>query len=221
MNRPTFYCLGALNLFFVGVLATEIYVTTQPIDPATLTALKKNVTIQSQEEQTTGLDLSDPSEDSYSDLVERPMFIKGRKPVEEPIPEEMALATAHKTENVNWELIGIYRTPKGTTAFFSRSNGHLPKDNFRKCKLGDSLDGWQLSDINENGVNLTQGTETKNLPLRKMKPKNATPTPVSPTNPTPLPVPAPQAVDAANLTVQPTTIDNQVPTPESEDQSNQ
>ena len=221
MNRPTFYCLGALNLFFVGVLATEIYVTTQPIDPATLTALKKNVTIQPQEEQTTGLDLSDPSEDSYSDLVERPMFIKGRKPVEEPIPEEMALATAHKTENVNWELIGIYRTPKGTTAFFSRSNGHLPKDNFRKCKLGDSLDGWQLSDINENGVNLTQGTETKNLPLRKMKPKNATPTPVSPTNPTPLPVPAPQAVDAANLTVQPTTIDNQVPTPESEDQSNQ
>lgn len=221
MNRPTFYCLGALNLFFVGVLATEIYVTTQPIDPATLTALKKNVTIQPQEEQTTGLDLSDPSEESYSDLVERPMFIKGRKPVEEPIPEEMALATAHKTENVNWELIGIYRTPKGTTAFFSRSNGHLPKDNFRKCKLGDSLDGWQLSDINENGVNLTQGTETKNLPLRKMKPKNATPTPVSPTNPTPLPVPAPQAVDAANLTVQPTTIDNQVPTPESEDQSNQ
>ena len=221
MNRPTFYCLGALNLFFVGVLATEIYVTTQPIDPATLTALKKNVTIQSQEEQTTGLDLSDPSEESYSDLVERPMFIKGRKPVEEPIPEEMALATAHKTENVNWELIGIYRTPKGTTAFFSRSNGHLPKDNFRKCKPGDSLDGWQLSDINENGVNLTQGTETKNLPLRKMKPKNATPTPVSPTNPTPLPVPAPQAVDAANLTVQPTTIDNQVPTPESEDQSNQ
>jgi hypothetical protein len=221
MNRPTFYCLGALNLFFVGVLATEIYVTTQPIDPATLTALKKNVTIQPQEEQTTGLDLSDPSEESYSDLVERPMFIKGRKPVEEPIPEEMALATAHKTENVNWELIGIYRTPKGTTAFFSRSNGHLPKDNFRKCKLGDSLDGWQLSDINENGVNLTQGTETKNLPLRKMKPKNATPTPVSPANPTPLPVPAPQAVDAANLTVQPTTIDNQVPTPESEDQSNQ
>jgi hypothetical protein len=221
MNRPTFYCLGALNLFFVGVLATEIYVTTQPIDPATLTALKKNVTIQPQEEQTTGLDLYDPSEESYSDLVERPMFIKGRKPVEEPIPEEMALATAHKTENVNWELIGIYRTPKGTTAFFSRSNGHLPKDNFRKCKLGDSLDGWQLSDINENGVNLTQGTETKNLPLRKMKPKNATPTPVSPTNPTPLPVPAPQAVDAANLTVQPTTIDNQVPTPESEDQSNQ
>jgi hypothetical protein len=221
MNRPTFYCLGALNLFFVGVLATEIYVTTQPIDPATLTALKKNVTIQSQEEQTTGLDLSDPSEESYSDLVERPMFIKGRKPVEEPIPEEMALATAHKTENVNWELIGIYRTPKGTTAFFSRSNGHLPKDNFRKCKLGDSLDGWQLSDINENGVNLTQGTETKNLPLRKMKPKNATPTPVSPANPTPLAVPAPQAVDAANLTVQPTTIDNQVPTPESEDQSNQ
>jgi hypothetical protein len=149
------------------------------------------------------------------------MFIKGRKPVEEPIPEEMALATAQKTENVNWELIGIYSTPKGTTAFFSRSNGRLPKDNFRKCKLGDALDGWHLSEINENAVSLTQGTETKKLPLRKMKPKNPTPTPVSPANATPVPVPEPQNVDATNLTVQPTTIDNQVPSSEPEDQSNQ
>lgn len=219
MNRPTLYCLGALNLFFVGVLAIEVYLTTQPIDAAALTVQKKNVTAL--QEEATDLNLSDPSEDSYSDLVERPMFIKGRKPVEEPIPEEMALATAQKTENVNWELIGIYSTPKGTTAFFSRSNGRLPKDNFRKCKLGDTLDGWHLSEINENGVSLTQGTETKKLPLRKMKPKNPTPTPVSPANATPVPVPAPQNVDATNLTVQPTTTDNQVPSPEPEDQSNQ
>ena len=219
MNRPTLYCLGALNLFFVGVLAIEVYLTTQPIDAAALTVQKKNVTAL--QEEATDLNLSDPSEDSYSDLVERPMFIKGRKPVEEPIPEEMALATAQKTENVNWELIGIYSTPKGTTAFFSRSNGRLPKDNFRKCKLGDTLDGWQLSEINENGVSLTQGTETKKLPLRKMKPKNPIPTPVSPANATPVPVTAPQNVDAINLTVQPTTTDNQVPSPEPEDQSNQ
>jgi len=219
MNRPTLYCLGALNLFFVGVLAIEVYLTTQPIDAAALTVQKKNVTAL--QEEATDLNLSDPSEDSYSDLVERPMFIKGRKPVEEPIPEEMALATAQKTENVNWELIGIYSTPKGTTAFFSRSNGRLPKDNFRKCKLGDALDGWHLSEINENAVSLTQGTETKKLPLRKMKPKNPTPTPVSPANATPVPVPEPQNVDATNLTVQPTTIDNQVSSSEPEDQSNQ
>jgi hypothetical protein len=219
MNRPTLYCLGALNLFFVGVLAIEVYLTTQPIDATALTVQKKNVTAL--QEEATDLNLSDPSEDNYSDLVERPMFIKGRKPVEEPIPEEMALATAQKTENVNWELIGIYSTPKGTTAFFSRSNGRLPKDNFRKCKLGDALDGWHLSEINENAVSLTQGTETKKLPLRKMKPKNPTPTPVSPANATPVPVPEPQNVDATNLTVQPTTIDNQVPSSEPEDQSNQ
>ncbi len=219
MNRPTLYCLGALNFFFVSVLAIEAYLTTQPIDAAALTVQKKNVTAL--QEEATDLNLSDPSENSYSDLVDRPMFIKGRKPVEEPIPEEMALATAQKTENVNWELIGIYSTPIGTTAFFSRSNGRLPKDNFRKCKLGDALDGWQLSEINENGVNLTQGIETKNLPLRKMKPKNSTPTPVSPTNASPVPVPAPQNIDATNLTVQPTTTDNQVPSSEPEDQSNQ
>jgi len=219
MNRPTLYCLGALNLFFVGVLAIEVYLTTQPIDAAALTVQKKNVTAM--QEEATDLNLSDPSEDNYSDLVERPMFIKGRKPVEEPIPEEMALATAQKTENVNWELIGIYSTPKGTTAFFSRSNGRLPKDNFRKCKLGDALDGWHLSEINENAVSLTQGTETKKLPLRKMKPKNPTPTPVSPANATPVPVPEPQNVDATNLTVQTTTMDNQVPSSEPEDQSNQ
>ncbi len=218
MNRPTLYCLGALNFFFVGVLAIEVYLTTQPIDAAALTAQKKNVTAL--QEEATDLNLSDPSENSYSDLVDRPMFIKGRKPVNEPIPEEMALATAQKTENVNWELIGIYSTPSGTTAFFSRSNGRLPKDNFRKCKLGDALDSWHLAEINENGVSLTQGTETKKLPLRKIKPKNSPPTPVSPVNATPVPV-TPQTVDAANLTVQPTMTDNQVPSPETEDQSNQ
>ncbi len=219
MNRPTLFCLGALNLIFISILVIEIYVTTQPVDVTVRAAVKQD--ISHEETSSSGLDLSDPSESNYSDLVERPMFIKGRKPVEEPIPEEIALATAQKTENVNWELMGIYRTPKGTTAFFSRNNGHFPKDNFRKCKLGDTIDGWLVSDINESGVNLVQGSETKNLPLRKMKPKNVTPTPVLPANTVPAPIPAPQNIDAAALTVQPTTNDTQGAALESEDPSNQ
>ena len=59
MNRPTLYCLGALNLCFVGVLAIEVYLTTQPIDATALTVQKKNVTAL--QEEATDLNLSDPS----------------------------------------------------------------------------------------------------------------------------------------------------------------
>ena len=35
-----------------------------------------------------GIELSRRTEESYADLVARPLFIKGRKPVDEPSPEE-------------------------------------------------------------------------------------------------------------------------------------
>ena len=219
MNRPTLFCLSALNLLFIGILAGEVSLYTQPIAVNAPLMAKKNPSTE-QADNALSLDLTEPSEDSYSDLVERPLFIKGRKPVEEPVPEETVIATAQKTETIDWALTGIYRTPKGTTAFFSRSSGHLPKDNFRKCQQGDALDGWQLSEINESGVNLTLGTQTKYLPLHKPKPKNATPPPVAPANP--LPTPAPQSVDAKNLTIQPTaTADMQPPSPDTEEVTDQ
>jgi hypothetical protein len=118
-------------------------------------------------------------------LVERPLFIKGRKPVNEPVPESVPVAATKKIEVFVWELTGIFTTPKGVTAFFSRINAKVPKDNYRKYKIGDELDGWKLTEIHADNVVLTQANETKTLPLRKLKLKSSIPT----TNRVPSPPP--------------------------------
>jgi hypothetical protein len=108
-------------------------------------------------------------------LVERPLFIKGRKTVNEPVPETVPVAAVKKVEAFAWDLTGIFATPKGVTAFFSRTNAKVPKDNYRKQKISEEIDGWKLSEIHSDNVTLTQTGETKVLLLRKPKPKTPPP----------------------------------------------
>ena len=113
------------------------------------------------------IELTRQSEESYADLVTRPLFIKGRKPVDEPSPEEeQTLAVAN---NFDWQLNGVYTTKKGLSALFSRSNSKVPKDNHRKISKGADLDGWKLTEIHKDKAILKQGDQQKELLLRKPK----------------------------------------------------
>ena len=116
-----------------------------------------------------GIELTRQSEESYVDLVARPLFIKGRKPVDEPTPEEAQAANIANT--FDWELNGVYSTKKGLSALFSRSKSKVPKDNFRKVSTGADLDGWKLKEIHKDRAILSQGNQDKELLLRKPKAK--------------------------------------------------
>ncbi len=176
MNRPTLFALIVLNALLVFVLAGEWFAGNE-----TTNAPQSEVkTVETQDEELPSLDLEAKSEDEYSDLVERPLFIKGRKPVAEPEAENAPVAEVKRNEAFVWNLTGVFSTPKGVTAFFSRINGKVEKDNYRKLKLGDALDGWKLTEIYPDKVTFTQTGETKNLSLRKAKPKNLPPTPAVP-----------------------------------------
>ena len=116
-----------------------------------------------------GIELSSRTEESYADLVARPLFIKGRKPVDEPSQEDAkGLAVAN---TFDWQLNGVYSTKKGLSALFSRSTSKVPKDNYRKITADADLDGWKLTEIHKDRVLLTQGSQQKELLLRKPKPK--------------------------------------------------
>lgn len=182
-NRPTLFVLIALNALFASILAGEWYAEKDASEIAQTTAKISDT----QENELPQLDLEATSEEQHSDLVERPLFIKGRKPVAEPEPENAPVAVIKKVEALNWELTGIFATPKGVTAFFSRTGTKVPKDNYRKLKMGDELEGWKLSAISPDNVTLSQTGETKTLPLRKIKPKT----------------PMPQTMQAANNRVPP------------------
>lgn len=171
MNRPTLFVLIALNVLFAAVLVGEWYAEKE-VSEISQSPAKVSET---QENELPELDLEATSEEQYSDFVERPLFIKGRKPVAEPEPESTPVAVVKKVEALNWELTGIFATPKGVTAFFSRTGAKIPKDNYRKLKIGDELEGWKLSTMSPDNVTLSQTGETKVLPLRKVKPKTPMP----------------------------------------------
>lgn len=140
------------------------------------------------------IDLTKQKEDSYVDMVARPLFIAGRRPVDEPRPEDLQNMGAPPII-FDWDLHGVYTTAKGLSALFSRSKTKIAKDNYRKISLGADLDGWKLTEIHEDKVLLNQGTQQKELPLRKIKLKN----------------PAQKANDP-NIPVDPQPQENQEPT---------
>ncbi len=112
------------------------------------------------------IDLTEQGEESYEEMVNRPLFIEGRKPVPEPTAEQTQVNIV--SVKFDWLLDGIYTTPKGLSALFSKAS-KSPKNNYRKVKQGAELDGWKLSEILKDKVILTQDGSRKELLLRKPK----------------------------------------------------
>ncbi len=117
------------------------------------------------------IELSERQETSYTDLVNRPLFIQGRKPVAETSTTTASTVTA-ASGTWNWELNGIYTQDNRLYALFSRNGVKTPKDNFRKITKDNNLDGWLLTEIHKDKVILTQSGNQKELLLRKSKPKD-------------------------------------------------
>ncbi len=139
------------------------------------------------------LDLTAQSEDSYGDWVNRPLFLKGRRPVDEPTPEQkQSIAAAATAVKFDWVLNGVYTKDNHLFAFFSRATVKVPKDNFRKRKVNEDLDGWKITDIQHDKVQLKQGNEIKELLLRKPKSKEL---PKAKPAPPPIADPEQQPVD--------------------------
>ncbi|ESS72317.1 hypothetical protein MGMO_61c00280 [Methyloglobulus morosus KoM1] len=156
--------------------------------------------------QLPSIELAKHPETSYTDLVSRPLFIQGRKPVNEPTNEPIPVTNA-ATESFNWDVNGIYTYQNKLYALLSRTTGKTPKDNYRKVTKDNDIDGWKLIDIQKDKVVVSQGSKQKELPLRKPKPKepvsNTGDSRVAPTTPTqvgqpqivpgqqPMPIPEP------------------------------
>ncbi len=116
------------------------------------------------------IDLLNQPEENYANLVTRPLFIKGRRPVKE-ISQEARLAAGTIANTFDWQVNGIYTTPKGASALFSRSSAKTTKNSHRKLTIGAELDGWKLTEIHKDRVLLMQNNQSKELLLQKAKPK--------------------------------------------------
>jgi hypothetical protein len=119
-----------------------------------------------------GLNLQ--AEESYADLVNRPLFIVGRRPV----PDAEQGQTTGITNDFDWLLSGVYTSKKGLMALLTRTVAKIPDpaakthvDNYRKVIVGGDVDGWKVTEIHADAIVLTQGMNEKKLPLRKAKTK--------------------------------------------------
>jgi hypothetical protein len=139
------------------------------------------------------IELTKQPEENYVDLVSRPLFIKGRRAVDEPRSE--AEQGGVKFEKFDWQLSGVYGTKKTVSALFSRSKAKVgSKDNFRKITVGEEIDGWKLTEINKDRAVLKQGNKEKELLLRKPKSKEL-PKESSRTVPPPAPAAIPEPAE--------------------------
>lgn len=202
MNSKLIKLLGAIAISLCFIITIE-WLYAHFMRQRLLTLISSETHQDYKADELPDLELSKQPEESYVDLVARPLFIKGRKPVDEPSPE-VAQVTA-KPDTFDWQLSGVFRVQKTVSALFSRTNAKVPKDNYRKISLGKTIDGWKLAEINTDKVVLKLGSSEKTLLLKKPKSKVILPQrgngPI-PNLPSPFNIPAPPAVPGAPASAQ-------------------
>ena len=115
-------------------------------------------------------DLNQQPENSYSDLVNRPLFIEGRRPVADNMTAVTSIAS-----DMQWQLSGVYTTRKGLMALLSRSTENTVENKaHRKVIVGAEFDGWTVAGIYNDRIKLMRDNQEKDLPLRKVR-KTAAP----------------------------------------------
>jgi hypothetical protein len=206
MNKKLIILLASISVALLLIIFVEWmyakYVQRELLDSSVSVAKK-----MPPDEMPT-LELTKQSEESYDQIVNRPLFIKGRKPVDEPKPETAQVPVVPVV--FDWELNGVFTKNKSLTALFSRAKTKVPKDNYRKIAVGADLDGWKLTEIREDRAILSQAGNKKELLLRKSKPKAP-----QPRNHAIPPVPQPGTVPNPESIPNPETI----PVPETPEES--
>jgi len=111
-----------------------------------------------------------PSEDRYNDLVNRPLFIEGRRPAPEPDPDQES-ASEMSSETLDWELTGIYTVQQKPHVLLRRIKPLPDQKNHKKMPVDEEVDGWRLVEILPDKAIFERGMGRQELILRKPKQK--------------------------------------------------
>lgn len=170
MNIKIVRLLGATCVVLIVLLIAE-WIAHEFALKQLLASINEPPSKPYQIEEVPAIDLEKKTEESYTEIVSRPLFIRGRKPVNEPTAESVA-GVSGPDGAFDWQLNGVYSVNNSWSALFSREKTSGNKDRFRKLTISDDLDGWKLTEIHRDKVILEQsGGEAKELLLRKAKPK--------------------------------------------------
>ncbi|MEN8260491.1 MAG: hypothetical protein ABFS02_07880 [Pseudomonadota bacterium] len=106
-----------------------------------------------------------PPVETYAEIVERPLFLSGRRPMEEQALSADASDQVF-TGKLNIQLMGVISVPQGMMVLFVD-----PKGEYSRAEQDDTIEGWRVKEVQFDRVVLEQGGVVEELLLRKPKPK--------------------------------------------------
>ncbi|AEG01177.1 hypothetical protein [Methylomonas methanica] len=126
------------------------------------TLLDRTIQSEYQAEPMPTLNPPKPFNESMNEIVERPLFIEGRRPL--PEQEVEGPETLDNGQLDDWQLIGIYNKGSRKLALFRKQN---EAKTFVKRYETEMITSWQLKQIQSDRVVLQQGGQQKSIMLRK------------------------------------------------------
>lgn len=103
-----------------------------------------------------------PPLEHFSGIVERPLFIQGRRPLA-PVEE----GPVEPEKSFDAQLHGIVMAPDGSMLALLKNKA----GRHYKLRVGEKLDGWELAEIAPDRVMMMRGESKRELLLQKPKPK--------------------------------------------------
>ena len=113
------------------------------------------------------------SADGFNTIVERPLFVEGRKPMPDTAQQNPE-AAADVGQLEDWVLIGIYNKDKKQVALFRKQN---EAKKYLKLNEQQTISGWQLTQIHADSVILQLDGQQKTVMLLKPREQVKTPQP--------------------------------------------
>ena len=147
----------ALSAALAGLVAYELS-DDAPLAPAVTAATIEATASVSDDRTVTSVDT--PSLDLLEDIVGRPLFSASRRPVETVI-EDRVPAVDIPTRELSLELVGTMLSGNSRVVLLKH-----PTEGLLRLRRGQTVEGWEIGEIDHNLVELKNGDEVERLKLR-------------------------------------------------------
>ncbi len=116
----------------------------------------------------------------YTEMIERPLFLEGRRPVlaeNEIDAPENGTTPVVTSGPLAWELVGIYYDGNSLRTLLHATQVTDKEKKYQKLTVDDEIDGWRIVSIETDRVVLDAADEQRVLILQKPKDTKPTSTP--------------------------------------------
>jgi len=155
-NRLTPVLLTACVLFGV-IVAFEWYALSRQDGITTGSDARPAATADA---QLTRITYAAPDFETFSEILERPLFTEGRTPPQQPTTEQAAVNPVKQTQ-LALRLEGIALTPLARVAVLRE----ITSNTLLRLAEGEKHQGWVLESVHATSVTLKRGEQTQELTL--------------------------------------------------------